>query len=336
MTIHALHFAIMRMFGWQNGHLHHFSLPDDVFQKLTENKFSTWAKLTGVYFRFPSEDFADIYWDDDYKANQSVRTWMRKKYTGPYRYGGYGEHYLPCQMEAADLFSRWETISGNEGFFEGTEKCRPFHVRLKDATIRQAMDAFADMVCYELLERIPLKELLADRETIGQSAAEIDSFIETLKKRDSREVTDQIGDSLLPSGRLSRDSLDRNDPLAVPVTDRLRYEYDYGDGWEIRITCEAVYQKEEDGKWTGLPAEGASVEETRLEDVAGKQRPVCIARDGIDLVDDVGGIGGFCEMLRDIYEADTDESSQRRHEEMIGWARRMGWSGRMVSPERTL
>ena len=56
----------LRAFGWQNGHLHHFSLPEDVFAALTDNQFSTWAELAGVYFRFPTENYEDIYWDDDY------------------------------------------------------------------------------------------------------------------------------------------------------------------------------------------------------------------------------------------------------------------------------
>ena len=37
-----------------------------------------------------------------------------------------------------------------------------------------------------------------------------------------------------------------------------------------------------------------------LEDVISDYRPVCIRKDGIELVDDVGGIYGFCDMLRTI------------------------------------
>ncbi len=79
ITLHALNYAILRMFGWQNGHLHNFSLPDDVFKQLTNNDFMTWSKMAGVYFRFPTENYQDIYWDDDYKEGESVRSWMRKK-----------------------------------------------------------------------------------------------------------------------------------------------------------------------------------------------------------------------------------------------------------------
>ena len=67
ITLHALNYAILRMFGWQNGHLHNFSLPENVFKELTENKFLMWSEMAGVYFRFPTENYEDIYWDDDYR-----------------------------------------------------------------------------------------------------------------------------------------------------------------------------------------------------------------------------------------------------------------------------
>ncbi len=38
MTLHALHYVIMRAFGWQNSHLHHFRLPAQVFQEITGGK----------------------------------------------------------------------------------------------------------------------------------------------------------------------------------------------------------------------------------------------------------------------------------------------------------
>ena len=48
ITLHALNYAILRMFGWQNGHLHNFSLPDDVFKQLTNNDFMTLSKMAGA------------------------------------------------------------------------------------------------------------------------------------------------------------------------------------------------------------------------------------------------------------------------------------------------
>mgnify|MGYP002544693834 CR=1 FL=1 len=60
-------------------------------------------------------------------------------------------------------------------------------------------------------------------------------------------------------------------------------------------------------------------------------------KDGIELVDDVGGIRGFCDMLRTIYEADPDdEEAADERDVMLNWAEMMGWTGRRISPQRTL
>lgn len=36
MTLHALHYVLQKAFGWQNSHLHHFSLPEEIFQMCTK------------------------------------------------------------------------------------------------------------------------------------------------------------------------------------------------------------------------------------------------------------------------------------------------------------
>lgn len=79
ITLHALHYVISRAFGWQNSHLHSFHPYEDDYNKMIKSsKFIEWAKLAGMYFRFPSEDYEDIYWDDDYKASMSVKNWLKK------------------------------------------------------------------------------------------------------------------------------------------------------------------------------------------------------------------------------------------------------------------
>ena len=65
-----------------------------------------------------------------------------------------------------------------------------------------------------------------------------------------------------------------------------------------------------------------------LEETVIGHRPVCIRKDGIELVDDVGGIRGFCDMLRTIYEADPDdEEAADERDVMLNWAEMMGWTG---------
>ena len=159
MTLHALNYAILRMFGWQNSHLHNFSLPDDIFKELTENSFVEWSKMAGVYFRFPTENYEDIYWDDDYREGESIKSWMRKKYTGPYQYKGYGEHYLMNQMEVEDMFRRWNEITVREFNFSADEQPELYKVKLKDAAVDQVEHAFADIYCRELIERLPVADL---------------------------------------------------------------------------------------------------------------------------------------------------------------------------------
>ena len=66
-------------------------------------------------------------------------------------------------------------------------------------------------------------------------------------------------------------------------------------------------------------------------EVAGKEKPVCIAWDGMSLVDDVGGVGGFCEFLEVI---NGDDSKMKK--EYKEWARSLGWTGRMPKPENLL
>ena len=88
MRLHNLHYAIQRAFGWQNSHLHNFAYPDEVFSQLTDNKLTKWLDLCGIYFRFPDGDNEDLYWDDDYDGSVSPKTWFKRKYIGPYYYGG--------------------------------------------------------------------------------------------------------------------------------------------------------------------------------------------------------------------------------------------------------
>ncbi len=60
----------------------------------------------GVYFRFPGEDWEDLYWDDDYRGDQGLKTWLKKKYTGPYIYKGWSEHYLSSQQAVQEWISQ--------------------------------------------------------------------------------------------------------------------------------------------------------------------------------------------------------------------------------------
>ena len=61
-------------------------------------------------------------------------------------------------------------------------------------------------------------------------------------------------------------------------------------------------------------------------------RPLCIAMDGnLPLVQDVGGIHGYCDFLKTINGEDANA-----RQEMLEWARGLGWTGRRQTAERLL
>ena len=123
----------------------------------------------------------------------------------------------------------------------------------------------------------------------------------------------------------------------IPVTDQLIYRYDYGDGWKVLISCENAYKGDETGLWKNMNGEKPDVPADKLEETVTKHRPICIQKDGIELVDDVGGISGFCEMLKTIYECDmNNKEALEERENILEWAYMMGWTGRNISPKQTL
>lgn len=281
MTLHALHYVIQKAFGWQNSHLHHFSLPDEVFQMCTKGSFGIWTKLCGVYFRFPMDDLSDLYWDDDYDGRISVNTWLKRKYCGPYRYEGSSENYLESQLEVrnfyrhfpkVEIYRPWDAWSDN--YENKIEKI----MDPKDATIEEVFRSIMfESGANTILERLTLGEILCPANQVPESI----------------------------------------DPHSIAVrqlTDRLVYEYDYGDGWVIHISL--------------VDSSDATLEQVKQVQA---EKPVCVARDGINIMDDVGGVYGYCEFLEQLHEGEPEEREQLRQ-----WARIFAWTGRAVKPEKIL
>lgn len=336
ITLHALHYAIQRAFGWQNGHLHHYTLPGPVFDELTCGSFAEWMKLAGVYFRFPTDDLEDIYWDDNYKEGESIRSWMRKKYTGPYRYKGNSEHYLYCQKEISELLDRLEVMTVHE-YQPGIDiQKAPYEMKLKDASVKQVEQSFVDFFCHELIERLPLAQVL----TIGEKKADLgsirDEIFEKLGEIDIKKATTVYENKKL-SDKARREFLDGYNLSAIPVSGELIYCYDYGDGWEVSIRCDALYEKDTVGNWSDDMGCEAHIYPEELEECIAKHRPICVAKDGIELVDDVGGPSGFCDMLKTIFDYERkDEKAQIESADMFGWANMLGWTGRNIGVKQTL
>lgn len=145
-------------------------------------------------------------------------------------------------------------------------------------------------------------------------------------------------------------------PDIVQVTDELSYFYDYGDGWEVRITCEEGYHADrENDEFDYTSAEKQETLEhlisledeavyydsdnnkvseemqNMLEEIFYLQKPICIFADGLNIMDDVGGYGGYIDFLKTIHGSDVEAAR-----EMRDWARWMGWTGRKSKPKNML
>lgn len=295
MPLHNLHYAIQRLFGWQNSHLRRFLLPDEIFKRLTGNTVRGWADLVGVLFQPPGEHEQDIFWDDDYQSG-SIKTWLRKKYTGPYSYHGLAENYEWAQKDVWRLIEHYPKLEVRESFGDYLERSKN-EVDVQPRIIKKAplieltLEEMNNSIMLEggtehLLERLQAASILAFRDE------ELDS-----------------GDGIFP------------------LTHHLIYNYDFGDDWNVIMT------KERD---CGELLQKGHITQEELNDaektVLTNHMPVCIHKDGIAVLDDVGGLHGFADFLRKICESeDRDERS-----EYITWAHSLGWNQRKVSNRLTL
>lgn len=355
ITLHGLHYAIQKCFGWQNSHLHQYRFPAEVFQQLTggenltdkngyleyDGKFLNWVKLCGIYFRFPCDDFEDIYWDDDYIGGVSFKTWLRKKYTGPYVYGGKWENYHFANFAAKSVienhpmisihipFRKWRE-SEKVGKLDETNRVR--QVPIEKATISDVQQGFEGRMD-ELLERIPLIQLLLPKDSKENAAYEQVPFIAKLQEKSDENLS------------------------VVPLSKELIYAYDFGDGWEVKITCEECFYVVDvsdmasemyvDDSVVDSVHDEATLRKTKVftrehiaqdEEVSYEiakvkcyKKPLCVEADGLNVMDDVGGVHGYIDFL-----VTNKEGKPEEKESNLLWAKGMGWSGRMSKPQNIL
>ena len=318
ITLHALHYVINRAFGWQNSHLHSFRpYEEDYNRMIGRGMLTEWAKLTGMYFRFPSNDYKDIYWDDDYKASISVKNWLRKKYTGPYYYGGTREYYYICQEDVNELYESNSTIEVRKPFVEWHKESKKLAIKsgnkdaqanikkriapIKDVTVKELADSiYFEGGLDELIERIPLCDILL----MPGMEKNFDSW--SFMNRRMLKACENEERCLAPA--------------TAPILNALDYWYDYGDDWNVKITATACYDSRKMYEASGNPIEAIN-----------EHRPVCVDVDALPVCDDVGGIHGYCRMLVTLHGDDPEKK-----ESMKEWARYMGWTGRKVKPENIL
>lgn len=294
MPLHNLHYAIQKLFGWQNSHLRNFHLPEEKYNELTSGTVRGWSDLVGSLFQPPSEAEHDIFWDEDYEKG-SINVWLKKKYTGPYIYGGTMEHPEVAKQDVNELLNHFSTIEVRESFRDYMERSK----RDENAEIK-------------VIKKAPLIELTLEE---MNSSLVIEGGTESLLER--LEVNKLI----------ASDDEDIASEGSFPVTKELIYNYDFGDDWTIRITkhkdCEDLLNQ-------NIIGEGELKEAENI--VLSKHKPVCLSKDGISVLDDVGGLSGFAEFLGVIYEGeDKKESADAR-----AWAKSLGWSNRKTSHKMML
>jgi hypothetical protein len=284
MPLHNLHYAIQKLYGWQNSHLRSFRLPEEVYQKLTRGTVKGWVNLVGILFQPPSESEEDVFWDDNYTKG-NINAWLKRKYVGPYFYGGKLEYPEIAKRDVQRLMDKFKMIDVKEPF--------------KDYLARAEKDGDKEI---KTLRKAPLIELTLE---------EMDSSI--LIEGGTRELLERLEVSKVLA---SKDEMIDEDRL-FPVTRELIYKYDFGDNWTITIT------KEKDCK--DLLRNGfVSREEIACANdiVLNKHMPVCIHKNGVFLFDDVGGLSGFADFLGDIYESEDREKRNmlRTWSKSLGWS----------------
>jgi len=307
MPLHNLHYAIQRLFGWQNSHLRAFRLDEKDYERLTGSRVREWAKLVGILFQGLPYDEDGKYWDEDYVYG-SIKGWLRKKYTGPYFYGGYTEDYDEAKGSVDEMIQRFPLVDVRESFYEYRERIKDKNDDEKEGiriikkapilelTIRELTNSISfDFALDELLERLPVAEVL------GVKGAELAEFEEIKNWTEER--------------------------IFKPATDKMIYNYDFGDNWIVEIT--------RPGNFGYLTGEGGIDEERirkAMDTVREKHKPVCIGKRGGYVMDDVGGMGGFADFLYNIYVSKDMEERQAYRE----WAKSLGWSKRKIEAEKML
>lgn len=368
MQLWALNYAIQKCFGWQNSHLHCFELPEDQLRKICDGDCGKFLELLGVALRSPWMGEEEEFWADNYEDG-SFKTWLRKKYTGPYESMCHGEGIWQCRQDAKEIRNRYQYVSlkhtvGETGYkyyrwpepitkqeYEKLKKKGPIEKKVEDGFRKseteiyevftwnelpfEALNWISERSVNRVLERLSVSEVFAVRDKgIDDTLFEGDR----VPKCFTEVMTEDVMYDVI---RYQEIDLPDAQPYVGSLTEELIYRYDFGDGWKIRITASfGAADLIDSGRITQDELDAAVIQMYET------WRPVCIAQDGMNLLDDVGGVHGYVQFLRGISEKKTEDEEDMEwsdeygpytnKKESLAWAKSLGWSKRKNSNKNML
>lgn len=389
MTLRALHYVIQKLFGWQNSHLHNFSLSEEDFDLITAGRLGPYADLCGSIFRFPSESMENQDWDDDYEPDRNPKQWFRKKYSRPFHQCSIRDTWIGGQMELKDFRKEYPHLADDAFLVDVSDECyfeqklntlsegllindvfakfkttedgvssRPdVHLWKYDMMLetREAEDAWAEANQAEVLEIVKQLQQCRESYDVWKQSTRLDP------ERTEKEAIEEYGiplDLILIQHERQIAALEELFDYAtesfsvspLPFFDTIEYTYDYGDSWNVKITVEEGYRlifQESDENfmdmddfidptetWRYVDSEGKEVSEDlneQLITVDLEGTPICIAADGLSVLDDCGGVCGYLRMLHKLNGKDKEEKDSMR-----SWAKSQGWTGRKSMPKNML
>lgn len=295
MPLHNLHYVIQKAFGWQNSHLRRFILSEDLHQEVTGGTVKGWTDLVGILFQPPSEGERDLFWDDNFDPyrNKSITTWLKRKYKGPYEYGGHYEYLETAKEDIEDIVSNTREFEVRESFSSFME--------------RSAEDENAEI------------RVLGKKRLIDMTLEELNDSVLI------ENGTENLLERLLVDDVIAYKNQSTNNEELFPVTEELIYNYDFGDNWEVTITKHENYNDLIDEHLV-FKEEVEEIESLVIKN----HKPYCIYRDGISVMDDVGGLSGYANFLGEKYEQINVDEDVRN---INAWATSMGWRPTKTVPK---
>lgn len=296
MPLHNLHYVIQKAFGFQNNHLRRFVLPESIHDKVSGGTVKGWSNLVGTLYQSPTEGQEDIFWDNDYKPNSSFNSWLKRRYKGPYAYNGNFEDIEASKEDIKDIVdnpNEFEIKKSFEDYMTRTEKEEDAEVRVIGKS------RLIDMTLNEFHQSVIIEK-----------------------------GTENLSEQLLINDVIAFDDENLNDSSLFPVTQKLIYHYDFNDGWQVSIAKHDNYDDLFENDLT-TQEEISELENLVLE----KYKPYCIHRDGLSVIDDVGGLSGFADFLAIKYEKTT---GTKEASEIGAWATSMGWRPTKTMPREII